>query len=642
MSSEIPSLISQLNLPQDLYAQSQSLNSRFTTLMQQLRSVSDTISSISGPVNLLEIQRHNARTALRYVDDIILYSTKLKELSAAAKFDNIPYAASLCSEISKIPVHIPLQETIEFHRLKDEISDKVKKRFGEALSDNNKESIEQYAALFQHLDLGREGIERYIGYIIESVKAQIHGVEQLLGNGASYEDTLVKIFRITVRTFDEQQENISKEFGVEGSTELLQSLQGLVDGHAVHIIDKYCIDVASKTKSQALCEEISKIIKHSESFETYLNKLGRALIEKNTAELPRDGKFSRDTGLLKMSEIKSKILELADTYISLESQLMQNSVSALLARISVTQYAEKNCSSKEVLNTGQIFEALDECFFLVQNAENRGLSTLNINSICAILNNISAVIAEELIEMIAKKIPAGKIPWSSQFTSSVASMITVLNMLVTCKKCIKKFATNLDMQFSKIFGGTGSDIVMFKHCLAAISESETRITGIIDEVIANSTKSFQITQLLGGFRAINYDITLEMHSDYEVNDPFALKLVKDIKALLKQWRLQLIPELFENLIEVLAEELSKGLEVEVRNKRFNELGALQLQKDVREIVGQMQHMSNRPLRHRFAKLRQISELLLARDEQEILGLIKDSEWKLTDRETQGFRRLRIL
>ena len=119
MSSEIKDLISQIAIPESLVTQSDSVKQKFDLLMHKLKSISDTINAISGPVSLLETQRQNAKIALAYIEDIILYASKLKELSAAVKFENIPYAAMLCGEISKIPVKIPLQETIEFHKLKE-------------------------------------------------------------------------------------------------------------------------------------------------------------------------------------------------------------------------------------------------------------------------------------------------------------------------------------------------------------------------------------------------------------------------------------------------------------------------------------------------------------------------------------------
>ena len=213
--------------------------------------------------------------------------------------------------------------------------------------------------------------------------------------------------------------------------------------------------------------------------------------------------------------------------------------------------------------------------------------------------------------------------------------------MTTCKKCVKKLVVNLDQQFNKIFGGGGNEVDMFKHCLASIGESEGKAKGIIDEFVENYLKSLQISNLLGRFRTISYDLTLELHSDYEVNDPFALKLVKDLKGILKQWKLQLSGEVFEEFIDILSRDLSLAIETELKNKKFNELGSLQFQKDLREIIGQLQHMSNKPIRYHFVKLKQISELLLAKDDQEIEILIKDSEWKLINRETQGFRRLRI-
>jgi COG4 transport protein len=648
MSADLKSLLEKLSTPLSLSQQSESLTKNFSSLMQRLESVSSTINSISEPVSILETQRHNTKQALTYLEDIILYNLKLKELSSALKSDNIPCASILCGEISKIPVHIPLQDTLEFTKLKQEVTQKVKKKFGEALTDNNKEIIELYAGLFTHLELGREGIERYIGYIAQSLESQFNNIQDLIVHGSTYEDTLIKIYRITVKTYEGQQENLIKEFGMIGNLELLQKLQHIVDSYAVKIIDNYFIEI-NKNKSSGLCEEISKIIKHSESFENYLNKLGKNLVARmhlNLSEIPvfgkLDDKYSQETGLLKMSEIKGKILELADKYISLESQQLELSISSLLSKLAFTSFCEKNCQSKEPLVIGPNFEILDECFFIIQKAAQRGLGTLNINSICAILNNIATLISEVIIEELVTKLPSIKIPWSSQFNASVCRAIVGLNLINSVKKCIKKLVFNLEQQFNKIFGGEGSDIIMFKNCLASISDSELKSKKIIDKAISTYMKSLQLSQLLINFRSLSYDISLEMHADYEVNDPFAFKLLKELKALMKQWKLQLVPELFEYIADMISEDLAKLIEQDIKSKRFNELGALQFQKDIREILTQLQNLSNKPIRHRFARLKQISELLMAKEDSEVVELLKDSECKLSDKEMKGYRSLRII
>lgn len=640
MHEEVNSLVEKLRLPQSIYDQTSHLTRKFSSLMSQMGNISQTINNISGPVTILELQRHNAKKALSYVDDLILFSTKMKEFNSALKYDNIPYAAQLCGEIANIPMHIPIPEIHEFQILKEEVCEKVKKKFGEGLSENNKEIIEQYAGLFQHLQLGREGIERYIQYIIDSLKGQFESIEQLLASNGSFEDTLIKIYRATVKTYEGQQENVSKEFGSEGNLELLQSLQSAVDGFAVKIIEKYSVEVLKKPKSLGLCEEMSKIIKHTESFEIYIHKIGKKLVRVvNLSDL--DEKFSHETGLLKNSGLKSKIFELADFYISMEYNCLKESIEALMLKLSITQYCEKSFASRENLCTGPVFEKLDECFFLVQNTANRVFASLNISSICAILNNFSALISEDILDPLYKKFPNSKTQWTTSPGQNISIIIVVLNLINNCKKCIKKIVTTLEQQFSKIFGLEGNDSIMFKHCLAAISDSETKAKMYIDECLAFCVKSAPLTSFLVNFRSLNYEISLEQHSDYEVNDPFALKLVKDIKSVLKQWKMQLVAEVFECLVDIIAEDLAKAIEIEVRGKRFNELGALQFQKDIREIIGQLQHMSNKPLRHRFARLKQISELILARDDHEITSLTKDTEWKLIERENVLYRKLRV-
>lgn len=634
MSEEIENLVKLLSIPSDINALSSQLPQKFLEVNEQLKSVSQRIQSLSEPVRNLELQRTNAKKALIYVTDIINFHTKLRELVSAFKFDNLPLAALLCGEISNIPIRYNSPETQEFVKVKSEVCEKVKKTFGEALSENNKAVVEQYASLFHHLQLGREGIDSYINYILDSLKSQFESISE----SQAAEDSLLLIYRQTVKQYDTQCENITKEFGISGTLDLLQQLQNLSDKYSVQIISIYLKQLSSRTKTQNLCEEITKIIKHSESFENYLKKLGKKLVE-NGAKVEDEGK-NKDTGLMKMSNLMMKILELADLYISIESQILQEGVSALLEKFTIGQMAEVLFQEKKILSTGILFERLDDCFFSIQNACARVLSTFNVNSICAILNNVAILINEKVLGTLSSKIQYIKYAWSTSFSINNATTIILLNLLDISKKCIKKIVTSLEQQFFKVFGDSQMELTMFQNCVSNIADSETQSKNYIDQLLLNISKLLNYKELLNSFRNLSYELTLEEHSDYEVNDPFALKLIKDLKLYLKQWSFQLNTELFEGLIDTIVEELAKNIEKEAKNKKFNELGALQFQKDIREILAQVQNFTNKPLRHRFIKLKQISELLLAIDDNEAEALIQDTEWKLSKRESQLFRSLR--
>lgn len=635
MSEEIESLISLLSIPSDIKSLSTSLPQKFSEVNEQLKSVSQQIQSISGPVRDLEVQRSNAKKALLYVTDIINFHSKLRELVSAFKFDNLPLAALLCGEISNIPIRYNSPESQEFQRVKSEVCEKVKKTFGEALSDNNKQVVEQYAGLFHHLQLGREGINSYINYILDSLRSNFDSMSET----QSTEESLLTIYRQTVKQYDTQYENITKEFGISGTLDLLQQLQHLSDKYAVEVISRHLKQLNLKTKSQVICEEITKIIKHSESFENYLRKLGKKLVE-NGAKVEDEGK-SKENGLVNVSSLMMKIFELADLYISFESQLLQEGVAGFLDKFTIGQMAEVMCQEKKMLNTGILFERLDDCFFLVQNACARVMSTFNINSICAILNNVAILISEKILGTLSGKIQYIKCAWSSNFTVNNTTTIILLNLLGTSKKCVKKIVNSLEQQFSKIFGNSNMELSMFQNCVINISDSETQAKKFIDQLVLNIVKMFNYKDLLSSFRNLSYELSLDEHSDYEVNDPFALKLIKDLKVSLKQWSFQLNHELFEGLVDGLIDELVKSIEKEIKVKKFNELGALQFQKDVREILAQAQNFTNKPLRHRFVRLKQISELLLAMDTKEVESLIQDTEWKLSKKESLGFRSLRI-
>lgn len=553
----LDTILSQLSFDQIKVSQkAKSLTQNYHSLMTRLKEVADTIAHVSGPVKILETQKSNSLKALEKIDQILNFQDKLNNLKSAMRENNYQKAACLCGELNKTSIPYHIAELEDFERLKSDLRITIQNKFGEAIAENNKEKVEEFAGLFLPLGLGREGIERYIQYINASLITQIKVATDLLSKDAEakHEEVLVRIFRCTVKSFETHKEAVNKEFGNLGTIDLLQSLQKEADQHSVKIYNDFLsqkgLHVTTQlirnpnfTSAQAdsLCEDIAKILKHSESFDNHLNKIGKSIFSKIQDYHAPPG-ISPETGLLRTSGLKSKIQELADIYISLETFFMMNSVKSALSRLNVQSYIEQSYQIKDNLTSGSNFEILDEIFFVIQKCETRGLATLNINSVCAILNHIGGLLSEDIIEQLSKRIPnsrygiSNSISLNNQFTTTNSNLIVALNLLETTRAYSKKLTLQVEQKFKKIYGDEGNEVDMFKHCLISIFDASEKARIIEQDALKASVSGFQgqINGLLAQFLYASYELSDETYQDFQVNDPFVLKLIKELKGLLKQ------------------------------------------------------------------------------------------------------------
>lgn len=100
-------------------------------------------------------------------------------------------------------------------------------------------------------------------------------------------------------------------------------------------------------------------------------------------------------------------------------------------------------------------------------------------------------------------------------------------------------------------------------------------------------------------------MTEDDYTHAQISDPYALKLLADVKILVKQWRSQCSIENFEGLLDYFTQSFTEYIEYSLKNnpRGFNEFGILQFEKDLRELSTGLQSLANKPLRQRFSRLK---------------------------------------
>ena len=101
-------------------------------------------------------------------------------------------------------------------------------------------------------------------------------------------------------------------------------------------------------------------------------------------------------------------------------------------------------------------------------------------------------------------------------------------------------------------------------------------------------------------------------------------MVRPLVGRLDALRERLAPAVHAAAVEALALRLAARMETDVLGKRFNELGAIQLQAEVRLISDALSAATDGSVRHCFARLTQVSFLLTASSVGEATALAAEA------------------
>ncbi|RHY42627.1 hypothetical protein DYB30_002674, partial [Aphanomyces astaci] len=149
------------------------------------------------------------------------------------------------------------------------------------------------------------------------------------------------------------------------------------------------------------------------------------------------------------------------------------------------------------------------------------------------------------------------------------------------------------------------------------------------------------------FKRVSYDLSDDQFTFNEANDPFAHVLVQTVAASVEPFGAHLSRANFVMLMEGVAEGVADAVDAMIGTKTFNQLGAMQLDKEVRVLAacfGDKCHHSPRH-DHTFAPLRQTALVLNVDSPEDVVEIFgrptKGVEWKLSKQRVVDLMHLRV-
>lgn len=662
---------------------------RLQETLQQTAGVAD---ELSGRVRKLDAVCGRVTDALRLVDDML----ELRECSdmvmktiAAEDYEQAArYVARFRASQDALPPGTDDASIRVLREAEQQLSAIVRKRFEAAMAADDTAGVSRFAKLFHPLGLAGEGVLKYVQFIRRSMAdkcaqefKQLAVVRRTDEAPAPYAEALMSVFVAILDIVEVHRESVEQEFGLENFIVVLRGLLEEADTQGMRVIEKFVKDNARVFEQQATCdvrevgavlEETAQLTQYTQLFHTKIHGVASGVVEKITDKteflknLPEN--HSEEDGLTKLTKLVHRVQELVSTYVCTEQSFLLQSV----------EKAIRETDSLDPYDPEQLTTTLvDDVFFILRESMRRAITTCDINAVCAVVNHVSAAVSGELRTALLNNLAesarlykswvtypknlapsaADEHPLASLFLdqegkprsplTAASSWPHALNNLQQALDYLDKLKATTQESFDYFFPPDGPDKdkrVMFQHCITALDSSKAELEHLHSsqcKVGLNMLKT-TLQPMLKPLTTLDYNIDDAQYADFQVNDPFAKAFNSQASVIHQHAKAVLNLASCDEIMQQMADQTCRRIEQAALSKKFSLFGALQFESDVRALCSFFTNISDQVLRHKFARLFEMSSLLNLESATELREFYGEARsWRLAPDEARQLLRARV-
>merc|ERR1719195_545813 len=418
--------------------------------------------------------------------------------------------------------------------------------------------------------------------------------------------------------------------------------------------------------------EVALITQRAQLFHTYIHGIGSGVVEmiedkrSFISSLP-DG-YGEEEGLAKLSQLTLSVQELVAKYVCAEQTYLLQSVEQ-----AIRETDSLDETDDEALTT----TVVDEAFFILRQSMHRSITTCDINAVCAVVNHVSAAVSGELKTALLSNLtesrrfygnwvttpknvqpPAkGEHPLASLFLDADGNLYNPLTAAVSWPHSLNnlqeavcfldKLKDDTQELFDRFFPPDGPDKdkrEMFKHCVAGLDAAKVELESLHLGQCKEGLNMLKVhlSPMLLPLNTLDYNIDEAQYADYQVNDPFAKTFNGMASVIHQHIKAVLNPVSCDKIMQQMAEQTCRRIEKAGLSKRFSLFGALQFESDVRALCSFFTSVSEQVLRHKFARLFEMSSLLNLESVDELRELYGETRsWRLVPDEMRQLLTSRV-
>ncbi|KAK4409437.1 Conserved oligomeric Golgi complex subunit [Sesamum angolense] len=583
-------------------------------MLSNVTSTSSLADQVSAKVRHLDLAQSRVQDTLLRIDAIVDRSNCLDGVHKSLLAEDFESAASYIQTFlqidSKFKDSSAADQREQLLSYKKQLEGIAKKRLLAAVDQRDHPTIIRFIKLYTPLGLEEEGLQVYVSYLKKVISTRsrmefeqlVELMEQSNNNSqVNFVVCLTNLFKDIV-------------LAIEENNEILRNLCG-EDGIVYSI-----------------CELQEECDSRGEDYTEYMVSKIRSLTSVDPELCPRATKAFRSGNFSKVSQ------DITGYYVILEGFFMVENVRKA---IKIDEHVLDSLTTSMV----------DDVFYVLQSCCRRAISTSNINSVIAVLSSAVSLLGGEYSEALQKKMREPNLG-AKLFLGGVGvqktgtEIATALNNMDVSSEYALKLRHEIEEQCAEAFR-TPADRERVKSCLAELNEMSSSFKKALnigmEQLVATVTP--RIRPVLDSVATISYELSEAEYADNEVNDPWVQRLLHAVETNVAWLQPLMTANNYDTFVHLVIDFIVKRLEVIMMQKRFSQLGGLQLDRDARTLVSHFSSMTQRTVRDKFSRLTQMATILNLEKVSEILDFWGENSgpmtWRLTPAEVRRVLGLRV-
>ncbi|KAI5002585.1 hypothetical protein ZWY2020_027235 [Hordeum vulgare] len=581
-------------------------------LRESSSSTAALAEALSSRVRHLDAAHSRAESALARAEAALDRSRALDAARRALAADDLAAAATAAHEFLAIDARFPTDDDLrrDLLDIKRRLEGLARRRLSAAVDAQDHPAVLRLVRLFPLLDLAPEGLQVYVAYLKKVValraRADFEHLTDLISatqptsERPDFVGCLTRLFKDIVLAVEENDAVLRELRGEDGVAYAIIELQEECDSRGTQILRRYA--------------DYRKLARLSSDINSYTKNLLSVMGSVANAAGGSEGPDPREVEI----------------------------------------YLE------EILALTQLGEDYTEFMSCCR----RAAFTASINSLLAVLGGATSLLSNEFQEALQWRMREPNLG-AKLFLGGVGvqktgeEIATALNNMDVSSEYVLKLRheveelcaesclpTELPCCFSSDFHAP-ADREKIKSCLSELGEINASYKKILYSGLEHLVASIapRIRPVLDTVTTVSYELDDAEYGENEVNDPWVQKLLLAVDTNVTWLQPMMTPNNYDSFVHLVIDFIVKRLEVIMMQKRFSQLGGLQLDKEVRSLINHFSEMSQRPVRDKFSRLSQVSTILNFERVSEILDFWGDNAghltWLLTPAEVRRVLGLRI-
>ncbi|XP_057464024.1 conserved oligomeric Golgi complex subunit 4-like [Actinidia eriantha] len=639
-------------------------------MLSNVRSTCDLADQVSGKVRELDLAQSRVNDTLLRIDAIVERGNCLDGVKKALHSEDFESAAKFVQTFLQIDAKYKDSGSDQREQLlasKKQLEGIVRKRLSGAVDQRDHPTILRFIRLFSPLGLEEEGLQVYVAYLkkVIAMRSRLE-FEQLVElmeqssanqnqNQVNFVACLTNLFKDIVLAIEENDDILRSLCGEDASVYAICELQDECDSRGSLTLKKYMdyrklakltseinsyksnmlsvgVEGPDPREIELYLEEILSLTQLGEDYTEYMISKIRGLTSVDPELGPRATKAFRSGNFSKV------VQDITGYYVILEGFFMMENVRKA---ITIDEHVPDSLSTSMV----------DDVFYVLQSCCRRSISTSNINSVIAVLSSTVSLLGNEYNEALQHKMREPNLG-AKLFLGGVGvqktgtEIATSLNNMDVSSEYALKLRQEIEEQCTEVFPAP-ADRERVKSCLSELGEMSNSFKKVLnigmEQLVATVTP--RIRPVLDSVATISYELSEAEYADNEVNDPWVQRLLHSVESNVSWLQPLMTANNYDSFVHIVIDFIVKRLEVIMMQKRFSQLGGLQLDRDARALVSHFSSMTQRTVRDKFARLTQMATILNLEKVSEILDFWGENSgpmtWRLTPAEVRRVLGLRV-